>query len=77
MPMDSLIWSNENFKRLCVGWELKFSFIPRRSYYTGKYFFLKKAWRGTSVLTGPGEPIIEYRWCAKDEFLFLKLKGTI
>ena len=71
------VWSDETFKRRCIGWELKFSFIPRRSYYTGKYLWLKKAWRGTALLTGPGEPIFNYRWCGREELLFLKLKGTI
>lgn len=71
------MWSNETFKRRCIGWELKFSIIPRRSYYTGKYLWLKKAWRGTALLTGPGEPVAEYRWCSQEELLFLKLKGTI
>lgn len=71
------VWDDETFKRRCIGWELKFSFIPQRSYYTGKYLWLKKAWRGTAMLTGPGNPIFEYRWCSQEEFLFLKIKGTI
>ena len=77
MPLDSLMWSDDSFKRRCIGWELKRSFIPRRCYYTGKYLWLKKAWRGTSVLTGPGEPIVEHRWCEHDQFWFLRIKGTI
>jgi hypothetical protein len=29
------------------------------------------------MLTGPGEPVFDYRWCEKNEYLFLKIKGTI
>jgi hypothetical protein len=32
---------------------------------------------GTSMLTGPGEPIFDHRWCERNEYLFLKIKGTI
>jgi hypothetical protein len=79
MPLDSLMYETNDaaFKRRCIGWELKISLIPRRCYYTGKYLWLKKAWRGTSMLTGPGEPIFEYRWCEHDQFWFLRIKGTI
>jgi hypothetical protein len=74
-----LFWESNDqaFKRRCIGWELKFSFLPRRCNYTGKYLWLKFAYRGTSMITGPGEPIFEYRWCEQNEYLFLKIKGTI
>ena len=68
---------NDYFKSRCLGWELKFSFFPRRCFYTGKYLWLKLAYRGTAMITGPGEPIFEDRWCEKREYLFLKIQGTI
>ena len=68
---------NDYFKSRCLGWELKFSFFPRRCFYTGKYLWLKLAYRGTAMITGPGEPIFEDRWCEKREYLFLRIKGTI
>lgn len=79
MPLDSVMWETENaaFKRRCIGWQLKFSILPRRCYYTGKYLWFKLAYKGTSMLTGPGEPIFEYRWCERQEYLFLKIKGVI
>lgn len=80
MPMDSLMWeetSNEAFKRRCIGWELKYSLLPRRCYYTGKILWFKLAYQGTSMVTGPGDPIFEFRWCDRQEYLFLKIKGTI
>jgi hypothetical protein len=27
--------------------------------------------------TGPGEPVFEYRWYHKDEYLIAKLKGNV
>lgn len=76
MPMDSLM-IDDGFKRRCVGWNLEFVIIPKRCYYTGKYLWLKQAYRGTSILTGPGEPLFEYRWCERKEYLFLKIKGEV
>jgi hypothetical protein len=29
------------------------------------------------MITGPGEPIFEDRWCEKREYLFLKIKGIV
>jgi hypothetical protein len=74
MPLDSLMWDNDTFKRRCLGWQLKFSILPRRCYYTGKYLWLKQAYCGTAMITGPGEPVIEDRWYDRNEFLILKLK---
>ena len=79
MPLDGSMFetADEAFNRRCVGWELTFSLLPRRCYYTGKYLWFKYAYVGVSMLTGPGEPIFEYRWCERHEYLFLKIKGTI
>jgi hypothetical protein len=35
------------------------------------------AYVGVGMITGPGEPVFEYRWCERKEYLLLKLKGTI
>jgi len=79
MPLDRIVWETDNrsFKRRCIGWELKYSLWPRRCFYTGKILWLELAYMGTSMLTGPGEPIFEHRWCERREYLFLKIKGTI
>jgi hypothetical protein len=77
MPLDNLFWTNADFKRRCIGWDLRFSFWPRRCFYTGKYLWLKQAYKGTAMVTGPGEPVFEDRWCDAKEYLFLKIKGTI
>jgi hypothetical protein len=77
MPLDNIMWSNSDFKRRCVGWELQFILWPRRCHYTGKILWLTNAYYGTAFVTGPGEPVFEHRWCERKEFLFQKIKGTI
>lgn len=77
MPLDTLMWSNEDFKRRCIGWHLKFIVWPRRCHYTGKRLWLESAYQGTAIITGPGEPVFEDRWCDQKEYMFLKIKGTI
>jgi len=79
MPMDSLFYesSDDAFKRRCIGWELKFILWPRQCHYSKKWLWLKNAYLGVSMLTGPGEPIFEYRWCDKNQYLFEKIKGRI
>lgn len=77
MPMESLMWDNSLWNRRCLGWELKLSLLPRRCTYTGKYLWLEYAYKGTAMITGPGEPVFETRWCNKKEYLFLKIKGVI
>lgn len=77
MPLDSLMWDNDSFKRRCIGWSKEFVFLPKRCHYTGKYLWLKKAYKGTAMITGPGDIVFEDRWCDKNAYLFLKIKGTI
>ena len=80
MPLDNILYqetSDEAFKRRCIGWQLKYSLIPRRCHYTGKRLWFTLAYEGTSMLTGPGESIFEHRWCDRKEFLLLRIKGTI
>lgn len=48
--------------------------MPRRCHSTGKLLWLTSAYRTERIWTGPGEPISEYRWYSKNEFLILKLK---
>jgi len=76
MPLDNM-FDDDLFNRRCLGWQLRFSFLPRRCYYTGKYLWLKIAYRGTALILGPGEPVFDYRWCNKQEYLFLKIKGIL
>lgn len=75
MPMDNTF--DQDFKRRCLGWQLKFSFIPRRCHYTKKSVWFKFAYRGTEMITGPGTPVFNDRWVDKKSYIFLKLKGII
>ena len=75
MPLDNIL--DHDFKRRCIGWEKVFCILPRRCNYTGKYLWLKYAYKGTSMLTGPGDPLFSYRWCESKSYMFLKIKGVI
>lgn len=76
--MDTLMnYSLEDFNRRCIGWQLKFIVWPRRCYFTGKLLWMKLAYQGTSMLTGPGEPIFDFMWVERKEWLFQRIKGSI
>ena len=65
------------FKNRCIGTEYKFTLIPQRCHITGKRLWLKNAYKQTAMIAGPGEPLFEYRWYDKDEFLVARIKGTV
>jgi hypothetical protein len=65
------------FKRRCIGTELKFTIMPRECYFTGKILWFVTAYKQTSMILGPGEPIFEYRWYNKQDFLIERIKGTV
>jgi hypothetical protein len=77
MPMDTLMWADEVWKLRCIGWSLKYSLVPRKCHYTGKRLWFTLAYKGTAMITGPGTPVFEDRWCDRNEYLFLKIKGII
>jgi hypothetical protein len=58
-------------------WRLKFVFLPKKCDLSKKLIWLKFAYQGESVYTGPGTPISEFRWINKKEFLFAKIRGII
>jgi hypothetical protein len=64
------------FYRKCLGWELKFTIWPRRCDISNSIIWFNRAYRGTAMLTGPGESIIEHRWHDKNEHLIFKIKGN-
>lgn len=68
---------NSSFKRNCIGTELIFLLWPERCYMTGKWLWLKKAYKQTAMYTGPGDPVFEHRYYDKDEFLIAKMKNFI
>jgi len=57
------------------GWKLKFCWRPNTCFLTGQQLWGKKAYHGIRMITGPGEPVFENYWIAKDEFILWNLKG--
>jgi len=66
--------SYDHFYERMIGTELKFAWLPETCALTGKRIWLKKAYRMTRIITGPGESIFEYRWHDKIEHIIWKLK---
>jgi len=67
----------DGFKRRCIGTELKFVIRPRYCHLSNKFIWLEYAYRQTAMWTGPGDPLFEYRWYNKDEFLIARIKGIV
>jgi hypothetical protein len=59
----------EIFYDRCRGWELKFAFLPKQCFRSGKKIWLKYGYRGIALWTGPGDPMPETQWHDKDEHL--------
>ena len=62
------------FYSRCLGWKLKFAFLPKKCILSGKTIWLEYAYVGLAMFTGPGEPIFETNWHKKDEHLLWLLK---
>jgi hypothetical protein len=58
-------------------WQYKFAILPRRCEISKKIIWLNHAYKGTRMITGPGEPIFEYKWLTKEEYLLAAIKGKI
>lgn len=75
MPLDNSM--DYSWKRNCIGWQLKFSALPRRCHFSNKLIWLRRSYRGVAMWTGPGEPAFDIRWVDRNEYLFAKIKGII
>lgn len=62
------------FYRKCYEWNLKFAWLPHRCDLTDQWIWLRKAYIGEGVLTGPGDPIIEHRWHDEKEHILWLVK---
>lgn len=58
-------------------WYLNFAWRPRRCDRSGAIIWLTRAYRGTVMWFGPGEPIMEHRWLTKDQYILGKLRGNL
>ena len=73
---DPGVQAEDAFYRRCLGWELRFVWWPTKCYISKRRMWLERAYRGTSVLTGPGDTIYEYRWHDRHEHIVWKIKGN-
>ena len=56
-------------------WKLKLCWTPKKCFLSQKPLWGKRAYQGTRIITGPGEPVIEHYWIEKNEFMIWNLKG--
>lgn len=79
MPLDNLMYTNhlgEYFYQKAI-WYPKFVWWPKRCALSNQRMWLKIAYKGTAMWTGPGSPVFEYKWISKEDFLFARLAGKI
>ena len=55
-------------------WRLKFIWLPKLSYLTGRWIWLQFAYEGQVVWFGPGDPVREFRYHETVEHLVWQLK---
>ncbi|CAB4126004.1 hypothetical protein UFOVP181_234 [uncultured Caudovirales phage] len=58
-------------------WEKTFVLWPRTCDQSGKRIWLEYAYKGTRMITGPGDPVFLFRWVNRKEYVFAQLKGII
>jgi hypothetical protein len=58
-------------------WEYKFVLWPKHCEISNRRLWLEYAYKGTRMITGPGEPVFEYRWLTKEEYLLAAIKGKL
>lgn len=61
------------FEARCVGKQIKFAWLPKKCYITGKRIWLKNALKRTAMWTGPGDNIFEHRWYDPQEYMIWQL----
>lgn len=68
MPQDAF------YSKMVIGADYKFAWFPEKCNLSGKRIWLKMGYRLTRIITGPGDPIFEYRWHDKNEHIIWKLR---
>lgn len=70
------MWYGESmWWRGTIDWRYKFCWFPKHCAITGKRLWLRMAYCGHRMTTGPGNPIVEYRWHDVNEHLIWLLKS--
>ena len=54
-------------------WTYKMCWRPNTCYLSGEQLWGKRAYHGTRIITGPGEPIIDNYWVSKEKFTVWQL----
>lgn len=54
-------------------WKYKFCWKPQECFLTGKQLWGKRAYYGTRIIPGPGEPVDDIYWIDRDRFLLWQL----
>ena len=60
--------------RRVQNWRFLRTWLPRRCFISNQQLWLRKAYVGYHIITGPGEPIINYYWLSPEEFVVWQLK---
>ena len=66
-------WGEESF-HTHAHWRLRFMWWPKRSALTGRWLWLRQAYEGTRMITGPGDPVFLFRYHEPVEHLIWRLK---
>ena len=66
-------WEEESFRTQAY-WRLRFLWRPRRSAITGRWLWLRQVYEGIRMITGPGDPVIMFRYHEPVEHLIWQLK---
>jgi hypothetical protein len=76
MPIpDKVLSDNEwMFVKRRIGKQYKISLLPRKCFLSGRSIWFKRSIVTTSMITGPGDPVIETFWCDPTEFLMFEIK---
>ena len=82
MPMDDLtnvvsksIRSSDWGVHQVNNWNLHFCLWPRRCLFTDKTLWFEKCYKGSRVITGPGDVVVAEYYIDKFEFIIWTLKG--
>lgn len=60
-----------------ANWSPSFALLPKRCVISGQRIWLKRGMLGVAKYTGPGDPVYEYRWVDKHQWLIQRLKGKL
>lgn len=60
-----------------ASWAKSFAVWPRTCDQSSKHIWMEWCYKGTQMITGPGEPVYLHRWVNSKEYVFAQLKGII